>query len=245
MCSTKFKNYLSAGYTPSSFDVLCAKGKTAFSHRGNERFRQAIVDLNYLKQYVSAMTKAHKSAIVTDIIDNVVSAKDGRFIRFDLKAGLYYNISEESAREKVGQMLREALIQSDPVKKAQKHMRRTISQAKRKAGKVSIETDIIRKYFVAVPPEEKRGCSSRRGSLCVVDKALVLMPLSLHYQSSTAWFEDGPSRSEGSIDTEFSKDALDVIFEAHPFSRSEDSIDTEFSKDALNVISEAHPFIAT
>ena len=213
MCSTQVKNYLSAGYTPSSFDVLCAKGKTAFSHRGNERFRQAIVDLNYLKQYVSAMTKTHKSAIVSNIIDNVVSAKDGRFVRFDAKAGLYYNISEESAREKVGQMLRGALIQSDPEKKARKHIRRSISLAKRKAGKVSVETDMIRKYFVAVPPEEKRRCSSRRGSLCVVDKALVAMPTSLQCQSSKAWFEDGPSRSEGSIDTEFSKDALDVIFD--------------------------------
>ena len=66
---------LGPSFVPAAIDVICARGKTAFQHAGNIRFR-AIVE-SRMEQYSSAKTKFDKSVIVSQIVDQVRQASPG------------------------------------------------------------------------------------------------------------------------------------------------------------------------
>ena len=81
------------------FDVICARGKSAFQHPGNQRFR-ALIETR-VEDYASASNKFEKSVIVSQIVDEVRNASpNGGFIRSE--KGLWYEVGD-AAREKVGQ----------------------------------------------------------------------------------------------------------------------------------------------
>lgn len=88
-----------------SFDVVCGKGRVSFNHSGNIRFR-TIVN-NHLNRYSKATSKAEKSAVVVDILADVRTSGD--FVRLDKATGSYGKVTERTAREKVGQAIRDAL----------------------------------------------------------------------------------------------------------------------------------------
>ena len=82
-----------------AFDVICARGKTAFQHPGNQRFR-ALIERR-VEDYAAASNKFEKSVIVSQIVDEVRQASpSGGFIRSE--KGLWYEVGD-AAREKVGQ----------------------------------------------------------------------------------------------------------------------------------------------
>lgn len=90
---------------PSKFDVICARGSTAASHVGNLRFREII--RQNLPRYNAAKTKMDKSLIVTSIVDAVrYSSPNGGFIKQD-KNGMWHDVGDAIAREKIGQTLRD------------------------------------------------------------------------------------------------------------------------------------------
>jgi hypothetical protein len=121
---------LPLGFVPSAFDVICGKGKTAYEHVGNCRFRVTI-NLN-LPAYREATSKLDKSLIVMSVVDMFRSlSPNGGFIKQDHKTGRWYQITDHMCREKVGQTLREALIQQDPDKRAKKRVKRAIRRMKR------------------------------------------------------------------------------------------------------------------
>lgn len=83
-----------------------ARGKQAFDHIGNKRFR----DLVRLHQenYANAVCKYHKSKIVSHIVNTVhQQSPQGGFVR--LIKGVWYEIGERAAKEKVGQTFRDFL----------------------------------------------------------------------------------------------------------------------------------------
>ena len=90
---------LGPDFQPGPFDVICARGKSAFQHPGNKRFRELIE--NRAEDYASASNKFEKSVIVSQIVDEVRQASPGGgFIRSD--KGIWYEVGD-AAREKVGQ----------------------------------------------------------------------------------------------------------------------------------------------
>jgi len=120
-------------------DVLCGKGKTCFNHPGNRRFR-AIVDAN-LQRYQSVPNKLDKSAIVNEIVAIVRSGCSswGGFVRSDLLAGRWYEIGDEAAREKVGQVIRDAMLKQDPDGLQKKQRKRKSRATERKERKCAAE----------------------------------------------------------------------------------------------------------
>ena len=95
-----FTSKLPGGYRPGETDVICAKGKQAFNHVGNIRFRSTIA--SFQEAYSIAATKVEKTAIVTRIIDSVKCCDPpGRFVREDQNGG-WSQLGDAAAREKVG-----------------------------------------------------------------------------------------------------------------------------------------------
>jgi len=87
------------------YDVICGRGRIAFNHTGNKRFRE-IVQSN-LKKYSDASTKSEKSIIVSLIMRLV--RLQGNFVKYTREKGRFENVHERLAREKVGQVLRDIL----------------------------------------------------------------------------------------------------------------------------------------
>lgn len=97
---------LSPTFRPGSFDVLCARGKLAYDHEGNDRFRALV--RQHQKQYSAAKTKYEKSKIVSFIVSAVRNASpQGGFVKnID---GLWHEVGDRHAKEKVGQTFRDLL----------------------------------------------------------------------------------------------------------------------------------------
>merc|ERR1712241_792194 len=79
------------------------------SPSGNQFFRQLIQ--HALPIYKEASTKFEKSMIVSEVVDEVRSraTSGGGFVK--RKSGIYYEVGDHFAREKVGQSLRDGLPQ--------------------------------------------------------------------------------------------------------------------------------------
>jgi len=89
----------------SKYDVICGRGRIAFNHTGNKRFRE-IVKSN-LTRYSDASTKGEKSMIVSHIMRIV--RQHGNFVKYTSEKSRFENVAERLAREKVGQVLRDIL----------------------------------------------------------------------------------------------------------------------------------------
>jgi hypothetical protein len=98
------KTQLRVGFQLSEYSIVCGRGKDTFNHVGNQRFR-ALASM-FMERYSRAVTKAAKSAIVSEIID-VIHQADGNFCKFT--KGVWVEVGEHCAREKVGSLLRDLL----------------------------------------------------------------------------------------------------------------------------------------
>ena len=126
------KIFLPERYQPSASDVICGRGTASFYHPGNQAFRQAIAES--LKMYGATSDKRDKSMIVSAIVNKFCFNEDtpSRFIRFCDSEKLWYEISYDQVRQKVGQTLRETLVQQDPqILSRKKHCRAFRSSIKR------------------------------------------------------------------------------------------------------------------
>lgn len=93
-------------FEPGEFDVVCSRGKQAMNSPGNVRYR-ALIKEN-LQRYSTSNTKQEKSAIVSNIIDNIQSkSPQGGFVRS--VNNRWYKVSDHIAREKTGQSFRDML----------------------------------------------------------------------------------------------------------------------------------------
>lgn len=95
------------GFYPGQNDVICSRGKVAREHQGNVRFRASIIE--YLEEYKMAESKAEKSRIVGNIMKKVrKNSLQGGFVKEI--SGVWYEVGDNWAREKVGQSLRDLLF---------------------------------------------------------------------------------------------------------------------------------------
>lgn len=99
---------LPTDFAPSSEDVICARGRQAFNHAGNTRFRNTV--FLHMEEYEAAKSKPEKSVIVSKIVEIVRDSSGGRFARFNKQANRWISLGDIGAREKVGQAIRDAKV---------------------------------------------------------------------------------------------------------------------------------------
>jgi hypothetical protein len=89
----------------SNHDVICGRGGLGNRHAGNRHYRQIIKD--YQVQYLTAQ-KREKKKIAFEIMDIIHNLKPpGRFLQKDDATGLFIQIDDKRASEKISQSLRE------------------------------------------------------------------------------------------------------------------------------------------
>lgn len=95
-------------FTPGEQDVICGRGRKAFNHIGNERFRKLVE--SRLEEYSNASAKLEKSYILSDIVCEVRQrSPQGGFVKRDSSSGRWYEVGDFLAREKTSQAFRDAL----------------------------------------------------------------------------------------------------------------------------------------
>jgi hypothetical protein len=99
-----YNSIIARNANPGSPIAGLQRGRDTFNHVGNQRFR-ALASL-FMERYSRAVTKATKSAIVSEIINEIRQA-DGNFCKF--KKGVWVEVGDHCAREKVGSLLRDFL----------------------------------------------------------------------------------------------------------------------------------------
>eukprot|EP00934_Nitzschia_sp_Nitz4_P000852 Nitzschia sp. Nitz4//scaffold143_size57137//1905//2651//NITZ4_006504-RA/size57137-processed-gene-0.31-mRNA-1//1//CDS//3329536416//852//frame0 len=97
---------LGTNFCPSRFDVLCSRGKASWNHEGNVFFRK-LVQLN-AHRYDSSRCRLERSIVVSELVDCIRSRATG-FVKKEQKSGMWIEVGDELAREKVGQMMRNLL----------------------------------------------------------------------------------------------------------------------------------------
>ena len=100
------KRKLASNFRPGPYDVICARGKMAHAHQGNQRFRELV--RVHRDAYSQASTKYQKSQIVSHIT-NVVrqSSPEGGFVK--LIDGCWHEVGDRACKEKIGQTMRDLL----------------------------------------------------------------------------------------------------------------------------------------
>ena len=91
--------------TPHDNDVLCGRGGGTNHHPGNKQYRKLVEERRL--EYVNS-SKRGKPLLSRSIVEAVRNqSPPGRFLAKDDKAGLWYDIGDQKAREKTAQALRE------------------------------------------------------------------------------------------------------------------------------------------
>lgn len=106
-------------YQPNSTDIICGRGNAVKLHSGNIRFLQIVND--HLKKYSIASSKLERSMIVSDVVE---------LCHFIKKiGGVWHTCDDQTAREKVGQRLRDLLHSKYSSSSKSKRCRRRANEA--------------------------------------------------------------------------------------------------------------------
>lgn len=92
--------------TPGERDILLGRGRTSWSHSGNQQFRTFVG--MYLKKYTESKSRADKTKTVHLIYEEIIEA-GGRFLKLDTGTGTWYQVGRSVAREKIAHTLRDAI----------------------------------------------------------------------------------------------------------------------------------------
>lgn len=95
---------LEPGFEPTQIDIICARGRRAYNHEGNQAFRK-VLEQN-LDKYKSATTKQQKTIVVNALLDEI--KEKSQFVR-KLTDGKWIQVPEHVAKEKIGQGFRDLL----------------------------------------------------------------------------------------------------------------------------------------
>jgi len=89
--------------SPTECDILCGQSRICASHVGNKRF-QAVLDM-YAARYDNATSKQEKMITTKEIVACIHNS-GGRFLKFKNDDGMWEEISNVAARDKVSHALR-------------------------------------------------------------------------------------------------------------------------------------------
>jgi hypothetical protein len=98
------KRQLPANFVPSVSTVICGRGKACTTSIGNRRLKSIVS--SFLKPYSEAKNKVEKSAIVSTIV-GAIKRGGGNFVKCE--DGIWWEVDDAIAREKVGCLLRDYL----------------------------------------------------------------------------------------------------------------------------------------
>ncbi|CAB9514806.1 Nitrilase family, member 2 [Seminavis robusta] len=131
---------LPESFAPDNWSVICGRGKECYNHIGNRRLR-VLVESN-LPKYSATKSKFEKTIIVSSIVDAVRGASStGGFVKQNTKTKQWVEVGDSVAREKIGQLLREAMMRKNPEKlNARKDKRR--AQALKNKSKIQQPTQL-------------------------------------------------------------------------------------------------------
>jgi hypothetical protein len=101
------RTQLPTDFVPGKYAVLCGRGSKCTKSTGNQRLKSHV--LSYLKAYSEARRKKERTTVVSKIIAAVKEdAPDGSFVKLE-DDGVWWELDDSFAREKVGSLLRESL----------------------------------------------------------------------------------------------------------------------------------------
>ncbi|KAG7357373.1 hypothetical protein IV203_002061 [Nitzschia inconspicua] len=111
--------FLPAWFVPTEKDVICGWARQNHRHKGNQRFRQLVEFSAPL--YVAAKTKLEKTNVIQSVVEKVRrDSVGGGFIKRDFQSGLWYEIGDDKARDKVGHAIRRVVEESSRARKVRK-----------------------------------------------------------------------------------------------------------------------------
>ena len=105
---------------PTKLDVLCGRDKVSYGHVGNRRFRVIISTRS--AEYQNCTSRDQKTRITHEIIKGIREC-GGRFLKINYKTGMYEDVGDEYAHEKVSHALRSA---KDPARKKAPRKKRKV-----------------------------------------------------------------------------------------------------------------------
>jgi hypothetical protein len=121
------KIQLPANFIPTESTVICGRGKACTTSIGNRRLK-SIVN-SFLKPYSKAENKLDKSVIVSSIV-GAIKRGGGNFVKYE--DGIWWEVDDAFAREKIGCMLRDYLHtqyrSSAKAKVARRKARKTLAE---------------------------------------------------------------------------------------------------------------------
>jgi hypothetical protein len=118
LSNTNAETPLESFYEPGCYDVVCGRGKGSYNRPGNKHFRSIVASC--VSDYHKAKTKLDKTVVLGAIVDKVQSLRDpktgkpARFVKYSKQTG-WVQIGKDSAREKVGHAMREAVMANEPL----------------------------------------------------------------------------------------------------------------------------------
>jgi hypothetical protein len=95
-------------FEPSEFDVVLGRGKGSYNAPGCKKLRAIIRES--VPEYLAARSKFDKTTVLSRIVDTVQSQNNytAKFVKKDVN-GMWCEISNDQAREKVGHTMRETI----------------------------------------------------------------------------------------------------------------------------------------
>jgi len=96
-------------YEPKDIDVIISKGTSAVNHQGNKYFKR-IVQLN-LQKYASFSARKDKTNMIRSILHQIRS-NGGNFVKQDSDSGMWSEVDDIAAREKISQAFRNSIYRS-------------------------------------------------------------------------------------------------------------------------------------
>ncbi|CAB9498158.1 Nitrilase family, member 2 [Seminavis robusta] len=160
--SIRGKRRLSKSFRPGPFDVICARGKDAYEHSGNQRFR-ALIELHRAEYAAVSNCKYLKSKIVSKVVATVRSASpEGGFVKRGMD-GVWFEVGDRAAKEKCGQSFRDRnpnLYSSSTKAKAIVRQQRRTQEYEGSAAEATIATALPLTQQSSTPPLFEYSTSS-------------------------------------------------------------------------------------
>jgi len=127
-------------------DVLLGRGPLVYQHEGNQRFHDEKKKMQ--QDYLSA-PNTEKKNISQKLVDKI--NEKGKFLSFDTPSGKWYKVTNDVARAKAAQALREAYTREDRRHKREKYKMRL----KSKTGGDNADGSTVRSHTPPAPADDK------------------------------------------------------------------------------------------
>ena len=105
VCDTKHEP-LSIDVEPTDCDVLLGRDRASSNSKGNKQFREMI--RSRIEEYEALSTRSAKIQFVSSMV-TAVHKMNGRFLRQEEESGMWFEVSNDTARDKAGHTIRDAV----------------------------------------------------------------------------------------------------------------------------------------